>query len=116
MTTTTTTTDTRFGEEEEEEERMHDHQHQHQHQNQNHHARHPSEIASVSAHSDAIKDETTFLSNQDEKIGHLERAIAFTEEDFVRPKFAHPTGTWRTATRKRKRSRRGVGCTNKTQI
>ena len=93
MTTTTTTTDTRFGEEEEEEERMHDHQHQHQHQNQNHHARHPSEIASVSAHSDAIKDETTFLSNQDEKIGHLERAIAFTEEDFVRPKFAHPTGT-----------------------
>ena len=85
-----TTTDTRFGEEEEEgeEERMHDHQHQYQH-----HARHPSEIASVSAHSDTIKDETTFLSNQDEKIGHLERAIAFTEEDFVRPKFAHPTGT-----------------------
>ena len=86
-----TTTDTRFGEEEEEgeEERMHDHQHQYRH----HHARHPSEIASLSAHSDTIKDETTFLSNQDEKIGHLERAIAFTEEDFVRPKFAHPTGT-----------------------
>ena len=30
----------------------------------------------VSAHSDTIKDETTFLSNQDEKIGHLERAIS----------------------------------------
>tara|TARA_B100000073_G_scaffold305766_1_gene275137 strand:- start:2720 stop:4213 length:1494 start_codon:yes stop_codon:yes gene_type:complete len=92
MTTTTTDDKKRFGEEEEEEgeeERMH-HDHQHQYQ---HHARHPSEIASVSAHSDAIKDETTFLSNQDEKIGHLERAIAFTEEDFVRPKFAHPTRT-----------------------
>ena len=64
-----------------------------------HHARHPSETSStassaiIAAHSDTIKDETTFLSNQDEKIGHLERAIAFTEEDFVRPKFAHPTGT-----------------------
>ena len=90
--TTTTTDKKRFGEEEEEEEeeRMHDHQHQYEYQ---HHARHPSEIASVSAHSDTIKDETTFLSNQDEKIGHLERAIAFTEEDFVRPKFAHPTRT-----------------------
>ena len=94
MMTTTTTDKKRFGEEEEEEEeeRMHDHQHQYEYQN-HHHARHPSEIASVSAHSDTIKDETTFLSNQDEKIGHLERAIAFTEEDFVRPKFAHPTGT-----------------------
>ena len=92
-------TDTRRDEEEEEEEKMHHHHH--------HHARHPSEtpssftdetsslaaIIASSAHSDTIKDETTFLSNQDEKIGHLERAIAFTEEDFVRPKFAHPTGT-----------------------
>ena len=90
-------TDTRRDEEEEEEEKMHHHHH--------HHARHPSETPSLtettslaaiiasSAHSDTIKDETTFLSNQDEKIGHLERAIAFTEEDFVRPKFAHPTGT-----------------------
>ena len=91
-------TDTRRDEEEEEEEKMHHH---------HHHARHPSEtpssftdetsslaaIIASSAHSDTIKDETTFLSNQDEKIGHLERAIAFTEEDFVRPKFAHPTGT-----------------------
>ena len=30
-----------------------------------------------------------FLSAQDEKIGHLEDPIAFTEEDFLRPKFAH---------------------------
>jgi hypothetical protein len=30
-----------------------------------------------------------FLSTQDEKIGHLEDPIAFTEEDFLRPKFAH---------------------------
>ena len=29
-----------------------------------------------------------FLSAQDEKIGHLEDPIAFTEEDFLRPKFA----------------------------
>ena len=92
-------TDTQRDEEEEEEEKMHHHHH-------HHHARHPSEtpssftetsslaaIIASSAHSDTIKDETTFLSNQDEKIGHLERAIAFTEEDFVRPKFAHPTGT-----------------------
>ena len=84
-------TDTQRDEEEEEEGKMHHHHH--------HHARHPSETPSSftniasSAHSDTIKDETTFLSNQDEKIGHLERAIAFTEEDFVRPKFAHPTGT-----------------------
>ena len=85
-------TDTQRDEEEEEEGKMHHHHH--------HHARHPSEtpssfteIIASSAHSDTIKDETTFLSNQDEKIGHLERAIAFTEEDFVRPKFAHPTGT-----------------------
>ena len=93
MPTTTPDDKKRFGEEEEEEgeeERIMHHDHQHQYQ---HHARHPSEIASVSAHSDTIKDETTFLSNQDEKIGHLERAIAFTEEDFVRPKFAHPTRT-----------------------
>ena len=92
-------TDMQRDEEEEEEEKMHHHHH-------HHHARHPSEtpssftetsslaaIIASSAHSDTIKDETTFLSNQDEKIGHLERAIAFTEEDFVRPKFAHPTGT-----------------------
>jgi len=30
-----------------------------------------------------------FLSTQDEKIGHLEDPIAFTEEDFLRPKFAN---------------------------
>ena len=30
-----------------------------------------------------------FLSTQDEKIGNLEDPIAFTEEDFLRPKFAH---------------------------
>ena len=30
-----------------------------------------------------------FLSAQDEKIGTLEDPIAFTEEDFLRPKFAH---------------------------
>ena len=30
-----------------------------------------------------------FLSAQVEKIGHLEDPIAFTEEDFLRPKFAH---------------------------
>jgi hypothetical protein len=33
-----------------------------------------------------------FLFSQDEKIGHLEEAIAFTEEDFVRPKFAASRG------------------------
>ena len=30
-----------------------------------------------------------FLSTQDEKIGNLEDPLAFTEEDFLRPKFAH---------------------------
>ena len=29
-----------------------------------------------------------FLSTQDEKIGNLEDPLAFTEEDFLRPKFA----------------------------
>jgi len=37
-----------------------------------------------------------FLFSQDEKIGHLEEAIAFTEEDFVRPKFAASHGAGRT--------------------
>lgn len=44
-----------------------------------------------------------FLFSQDEKIGHLEEAIAFTEEDFVRPKFAASHGAGRTREQQQQR-------------
>jgi len=51
-------------------------------------------LNTLNAEDDAEDEEAgkRFLFSQDEKIGHLEEAIAFTEEDFVRPKFAASRG------------------------
>jgi hypothetical protein len=55
-----------------------------------------------------------FLFSQDEKIGHLEEAIAFTEEDFVRPKFAASHGAGRTREQQQRHNRTESSLNNAT--
>jgi len=77
-------------EEEEEDDGANDNAHRHERN-----ASFLSNVSSIITLNTLNEDEEAgkrFLFSQDEKIGHLEEAIAFTEEDFVRPKFAASRG------------------------
>jgi len=62
-----------------------------------------SSIITLNTNAEFDDEDKRFLFSQDEKIGHLEEAIAFTEEDFVRPKFAASHGAGRTREQQQQR-------------
>jgi hypothetical protein len=92
----------------EEERRANDNAH-HQHERNASFLSNVSSIITLNTNAEDDEDEEAgkrFLFSQDEKIGHLEEAIAFTEEDFVRPKFAASRGAAAGTSRTREQQQR----------